>query len=193
MDGYLLKPVTPSTLYETLVELFGVADREDDRSRATNAAATSHDASGIRILLVEDNEVNQQVAAELLEGAGACVRIANHGGEALRSLTEGEQPPPFDTVFMDLQMPEMDGFTATRFLRAQPQFQGLPIIAMTAHALVEKRQRCLEAGMNDHVSKPIDPDALFATLLRWAKPRLAQAGAEERPAGMGNRGNPPQN
>jgi PAS domain S-box-containing protein len=185
IDGYLLKPVTPSTLYETLVELFGVVGHEADRSRATNATATSHDATGIRILLVEDNEVNQQVAAELLEGAGASVRIANHGGEALRILTEGEKPPPFDIVFMDLQMPEMDGFTATRLLRAQPQFQGLPIIAMTAHALVEERQRCLEAGMDDHVSKPIDPDALFAALLRWAKPRLAQTvGGEERPAGL---------
>jgi PAS domain S-box-containing protein len=186
IDGYLLKPVTPSTLYETLVELFGVADHEVDLARASNAAAASHDATGIRILLVEDNEVNQQVAAELLEGAGASVRIANHGGEALKILTEGEQHPPFDIVFMDLQMPEMDGFTATRLLRAQPQFQGLPIIAMTAHALVEERQRCLEAGMNDHVSKPIDPDALFAALLRWANPRPTQAaGAEERPAGTG--------
>jgi CheY-like chemotaxis protein len=72
---------------------------------------------------------------------------------------------------MDLQMPEMDGFTATRLLRAQPRLHGLPIIAMTAHALVEERERCLDAGMNDHVSKPIDPDALFATLLRWTKPR----------------------
>ena len=87
----------------------------------------------------------------------------------MRILTEGEQPPPFDIVFMDLQMPEMDGFTATRLLRAKPELHGLPIIAMTAHALVEERQRCLEAGMNDHVSKPIDPDALFATLMRWAK------------------------
>jgi CheY-like chemotaxis protein len=185
IDGYLLKPVTPSTLYETLVELFGVAGRETDRSRATNAAATSHDANGIRILLVEDNEVNQQVAAELLESSGASVKIANHGGDAVRILTESEQPPPFDIVFMDLQMPEMDGFTATRLLRAQPQLQGLPIIAMTAHALVEERQRCLEAGMNDHLSKPIDPDELFAALLRWAKPRHAQtAGAEDRPAGQ---------
>jgi len=83
---------------------------------------------------------------------------------------------------MDLQMPEMDGFTATRLVRAQPRLQGLPIIAMTAHALVEERQRCLEAGMNDHVSKPIDPDALFATLMRWAKSRQVQdAGTEARP------------
>ena len=140
--------------------------------------------AGIRILLVEDNEVNQQVAAELFESAGASVTIAKHGGEAVRILIEGEQPPPFDIVFMDLQMPEMDGFTATRLLRAEPELQALPIIAMTAHALVEERQRCLEAGMNDHVSKPIDPDALFATLKRWAKPRqVTPARAQARPAG----------
>jgi two-component system sensor histidine kinase/response regulator len=173
IEGFLLKPVTPSTLYDTLVELFGVAGHHADPSRVASSA-TSLDATGIRILLVEDNEVNQQVATELLESAGASVRIANHGGEAVKILVEGEQPPPFDIVFMDLQMPEMDGFTATRLLRAEPELRALPIIAMTAHALVEERQRCLEAGMNDHVSKPIDPDALFATLLRWAKPRPTQ-------------------
>jgi PAS domain S-box-containing protein len=183
MDGYVLKPVTPSTLFDTLVELFGVGGQEVKPLPASRAAATSHDATGIRILLVEDNEVNQQVATELLETTGASVRIANHGGEAVRILTEGEQPPPFDIVFMDLQMPEVDGFTATKLLRAQPQLHGLPIIAMTAHALVEERQRCLDAGMNDHVSKPIDPDALFATLNRWTKPRQVRTpGAEGRPA-----------
>jgi PAS domain S-box-containing protein len=183
IGGYLLKPVTPSTLYDTLVELFGAPGHEADSSRVPRPDVTSHDATGIRILLVEDNEVNQQVATELLESVGASVRIANHGGEAVRILTEGEQPPPFDVVFMDLQMPEMDGFTATRLLRSRPQLQGLPIIAMTAHALVEERQRCLDAGMSDHVSKPIDPDALFATLMRWAKPRQVQAAqAEDRPA-----------
>jgi CheY-like chemotaxis protein len=183
IEGYLLKPITSSTLYDTLVELFSVAGHDAVSLRVTRAAATSHDAAGIRILLVEDNEVNQQVATELLESEGASVRIANHGGEALRILTEGEQPPPFDIVFMDLQMPQMDGFTATRLLRADPKFQALPIIAMTAHALVEEQQRCLEAGMNDHVSKPIDPDALFATLTRWVKPRqVPTTGVAARPA-----------
>ena len=184
IDGYLLKPVTPSTLFDTLVELFGeVGHDEADATRISRTDISTHDATGVRILLVEDNEVNQQVATELLESAGAIVTVTNHGGEAVRILTEGEQPPSFDVVFMDLQMPEMDGFTATRLLRAQPRIQGLPIIAMTAHALVEERQRCLEAGMNDHVSKPIEPDALFATLLRWVKPRELQAtGAEGRPA-----------
>ena len=183
IDGYLLKPVTPSTLCDTLLELFGGAGNEADHSQITRAAATPHNANGIRILLVEDNEVNQQVASELLESAGASVTIANNGGEAVRILTESEHLPPFDVVFMDLQMPEMDGFTATRLLRAHQQLQGLPIIAMTAHALVEERQRCLDAGMNDHVSKPIDPDVLFVTLMRWAKPRQVQAaGAEDRDA-----------
>jgi two-component system, sensor histidine kinase and response regulator len=183
IDGYLLKPVTPSTLFDTLLEIFGSIGHEPELSPLLRAQETFHDASGIRILLVEDNELNQQVASELLRSAGASVRIANHGAEAVKVLTEGEQPPLFDIVFMDLQMPEMDGLTATRLLRAMPHLQQLPIIAMTAHALVEERQRCLEAGMNDHVSKPIEPDALFATLRRWGKPRQGQAArAESRAA-----------
>jgi CheY-like chemotaxis protein len=177
IKGYLLKPVSPSLLYDTLMNVFGVAEQEDDRSRPKKKEEDipSPNVNGIRILLVEDNEVNQQVATELLESAGAIVTIADHGSEAVRILTEGKDPSSFDVVLMDLQMPEMDGFTATRLIRAEPRLQGLPIIAMTAHALVEERQRCLEAGMNDHVAKPIHPDALFATLLRWAKPRQMDA------------------
>ncbi len=175
IDSYLLKPVNSSLLYDTLVDLFAVAGLEDHRSRMKKDDVYVHDATGIRVMLVEDNEMNQQVATELLESAGAIVTVANHGGEAVKILTEGNQPPPFDVVFMDLQMPEMDGFTATKLLRRDPRFQKFPIIAMTAHALVEERQRCLDAGMNDHVSKPIDPDNLFSTLMRWAKPRPKQA------------------
>jgi PAS domain S-box-containing protein len=130
-----------------------------------------HQAAGMRILLVEDNEMNQQIARELLESAGAIVTIADHGVIAVRILREGQQPPPFDIVLMDVQMPEMDGHTATRLLRADGRFNDLPIVAMTAHALVEERHRCLEAGMNDLVTKPIDPDALFAALRRWANPQ----------------------
>jgi PAS domain S-box-containing protein len=175
IEGYLLKPVNSSLLYDTLVDLFGVAGLEGHRPRAKKDDAHVHDALGIRILLVEDNEMNQQVATELLQSAGAIVTVANHGGEAVEILTAGDQAPPFDVVFMDLQMPEMDGYTASRLIREQPRLQSMPIIAMTAHALVEEHQRCLDAGMNDHVSKPIDPEALFSTLLRWVKPRQAQA------------------
>jgi signal transduction histidine kinase/CheY-like chemotaxis protein len=181
VESYLLKPVNQSLLYDTLVDLFGVAGADDHRSHKRKDGATVHDATGIRVLLVEDNEMNQQVATELLESAGAIVTIANHGGEAVKILTAGDQPPKFDVVFMDLQMPEMDGFTATRLLRSDSRLRNFPIIAMTAHALVEERQRCLDAGMNDHVSKPIDPDNLFVTLLRWAKPRPKQAVGPQTP------------
>ena len=181
IESYLLKPVNSSLLYDTLVDLFGVGGLEDRRSRVKKDDSPVHDATGIRILLVEDNEMNQQVATELLESAGAVVTVANHGGEAVKILTEGSQAPPFDVVFMDLQMPEMDGFAASRLLRRDPRLQNLPIIAMTAHALVEERQRCLDAGMNDHVSKPIDPDVLFSTLMRWAKPRPRQATESQGP------------
>jgi two-component system sensor histidine kinase/response regulator len=183
IDGYLLKPVSPSLLYDTLVDLLAVVGPQRSRSQPKKEGTGSPDFTGTRILLVEDNEVNQQVATELLESVGAIVKIANDGVEAVKILTHGEGHPSFDVIFMDLQMPDMDGFTATRQIRAQPRLQGLPIIAMTAHALVEERQRCLDAGMNDHVSKPIDPDALFVTLARWAKSQQVQTpGTQARAA-----------
>ena len=169
IDSYLLKPINSSLLYDTLVDLFGVAGN-DDRSPVKKERTAMYDATGIRVLLVEDNEMNQQIATELLESAGAIVTVANNGREAVKILTENGQAPPLDVVFMDLQMPEMDGFKAAQLLRRDPRLQQLPIIAMTAHALAEERQRCLDAGMNDHVSKPIDPDVLFSTMMRWAKP-----------------------
>jgi signal transduction histidine kinase/DNA-binding response OmpR family regulator len=168
IDGYLLKPVNASLLYDTLVELFGIAPPGGYARAAARHAVDEHDAKGIRILVVEDNEVNQQVARELLESAGAIVTVAGNGREAVNLMKQSE-PGAFDMVLMDLQMPEMDGYEATRLLRSDSRFQQIPIIAMTAHALAEERQRCLDAGMNDHISKPIDPDALFATLARWTK------------------------
>jgi signal transduction histidine kinase/DNA-binding response OmpR family regulator len=185
IDGYLLKPVNASLLYDTLVELFGIAPAGGYALAAAKPGGHELNAKGVRILVVEDNEINQQVARELLESAGAIVTIARHGGEAVKLLTRSEpeesEPeaapdPTFDIVLMDLQMPEMDGYDATRLLRSDPRLQEIPIIAMTAHVLAEERQRCLEAGMNDHVSKPIDPDALFAILARWTKslPRRSQ-------------------
>jgi signal transduction histidine kinase/DNA-binding response OmpR family regulator/HPt (histidine-containing phosphotransfer) domain-containing protein/CHASE3 domain sensor protein len=177
VDGYLLKPVSASLLYDTLMDLFGAAEAEPERARIPKDETHAHDASGVRILVVEDNEMNQQIAQELLESAGARVTIAKHGGEAVRMLREGPPTPEFDLVFMDLQMPEMDGYTATGLLRAEARFKDLPIIAMTAHALVEERQRCLDAGMNDHVTKPIDPDAVFSAVRRWTKPREIHAAA----------------
>ena len=183
IDGYLLKPVNASVLYDTLMDLFGGRGRRSrgpQQRKGESAGLRRHAESAI--LLVEDNEMNQQVATELLESAGAIVTVAGNGGIAVDLLRDGPQPPAFDIVLMDLQMPEMDGYTATRHLRADSRFNDLPILAMTAHALVEERQRCLEAGMNDHVTKPIDPDALFAALARWTKRREPATPAPEKKA-----------
>jgi len=163
LDGFLVKPVTKSMIVDTLVNVFSQAD--EGPAGAAQREQTDR-LRGARILLTEDNEINQQIAIELLEGAGAQVNAANNGREAVELLANGPQPPPFDVVLMDLQMPEMDGYQATAKLRADPRFAALPIIAMTAHATVEERQRCLAAGMNDHISKPIDPEALFETVAR---------------------------
>src|SRR4029453_5335239 len=113
--------------------------------------------------------INQQIAVELLEGAGAIVTVANNGREAVELLS-GAGPIPFDVVLMDLQMPEMDGYQATAKLRSESRLAALPIIAMTAHATMEERQRCLAVGMNDHVAKPIDPAALFEAVARFYTP-----------------------
>src|SRR6185295_2608855 len=113
-----------------------------------------------------DNEINQQIAVELLEDAGAQVQVANNGREAVEKVAQAS----FDLILMDLQMPVMDGYQATAKIRSDPRFDKVPIIAMTAHATVEERQRCLDAGMVDHVSKPVDPVTLFATLGRHYQP-----------------------
>jgi two-component system sensor histidine kinase/response regulator len=191
LDGFLVKPVTKSMIVDTLVNVF--AHAEDDLVAASESRQEAH-LNDARILLVEDNEINQQIAVELLEGAGARVKIANNGREAVETLVQGSQPPPFDVVLMDLQMPEMDGYQATAKLRADTRFATLPIIAMTAHATLEERQRCLAAGMVDHVSKPIDPASLFETVRRFYKPptapkpssRIGEPAAQQQPPQPGD-------
>jgi two-component system sensor histidine kinase/response regulator len=177
LDGFLVKPVTKSMIVDTLVNVF--ADGGEDLRGASDAEQASR-LRGARILVTEDNEINQQIAVELLEGAGATVTIANNGREAVEMLSR-PGPSPFDVVLMDLQMPEMDGYQATMKLRAESRLATLPIIAMTAHATLEERQRCLAAGMNDHVTKPIDPAALFDAIGRFYKPAEG-AGAPDQPS-----------
>ena len=167
LDGFLLKPVTKSMIVDTLVNVF--THTGEEITKATGGEEATR-LLGARILLAEDNEINQQIATELLEGAGATVRIANNGREAFEILSSDAQPRAFDVVLMDLQMPEMDGYQATAKIRADARFATLPIIAMTAHATIEERHRCLDAGMNDHVAKPIDPDSLFEAVGRFYKP-----------------------
>jgi two-component system sensor histidine kinase/response regulator len=125
---------------------------------------------GVRILLVEDNPLNQQVASELLSSVGASVILAQHGGEALGWMSA--DPLPCDLILMDLQMPVLDGIESTRLIRSDPRLQQLPIVAMTAHAMSDERQRCLDNGMNDYVTKPIQPNVLFATIAKWAGDKI---------------------
>ncbi|WP_374663355.1 response regulator [Ramlibacter sp.] len=176
LDGYLLKPVTRTMLIDSLVAAVG-ASAPDASQDTAEAAVAMPRFPGLRVLLVEDNEINQQVAAELLEGAGITVDIAHHGGQAVQRLVDERRD--YDLVLMDLQMPEMDGFQATARIRAEPRLAALPIIAMTAHATLEERQRCLAAGMVDHVSKPIDPALLFAALARHHQPVMQQPAQEQ--------------
>jgi PAS domain S-box-containing protein len=162
IEGFLLKPVTKSMLIDTLVTLFAPAAEET--AKAVGEEQTRR-LQGARILLAEDNEINQQIAVELLEGVGASVTVAPNGRDAVERLQR--EPEAFDLVLMDLQMPEMGGYEATAKLRADPRFATLPIVAMTAHATLEEKQRCLAVGMDDHVAKPIEPATLFDTVGRY--------------------------
>ena len=123
--------------------------------------------AGIRLLLAEDNEINQIIAARMLKKAGAQVVVVHHGREALERLPLGLDGAPFDLALLDVEMPELDGCETARQIRTDPRFCTLPIIALTAHTALEDRQRCLEAGMNDQLAKPINLEQLLATLQRW--------------------------
>jgi CheY-like chemotaxis protein len=170
-----VKPVNRSLLVDTLVEIFAPEHRAAAREAIT---ATSYDLNGLRVLLVEDNAINQQIAVELLEGVGASIDVANNGREALNILLADGGDTRYDLVLMDLQMPEMDGYQATTHIRATPSLADLPIIAMTAHATAEERDRCLGAGMRGHVAKPIDPDLLYRTLMLFHRPGQAAVAAK---------------
>jgi PAS domain S-box-containing protein len=169
LEGFLLKPINPSMLFDTIMQAFGKEETETSRvaQRKEQQAEALRHIQGAQVLLVEDNEINQEVARELLKGFGLPVTVAANGEEALRAVKEKD----FEAVLMDVQMPLMDGYTATRRIRnLKSEIRKVPIIAMTAHAMTGDRERCLEAGMNDYVSKPIDPEKLFSALARWITP-----------------------
>jgi polar amino acid transport system substrate-binding protein len=165
IDQFLAKPVSPSHLFDAVMAAFGAVTDGGRKNRTGREFDLEmlRPVQGAHILLVEDNEINQQVASEILEQAGFFVVIANHGQEALDRL----ETHTYDCVLMDVQMPVMDGFTATGKIREQDRYAGLPVLAMTANATVEDRARSLAAGMNEHIAKPINPQLLFEALLRW--------------------------
>jgi len=192
-DGLLMKPVTHSGLLNAILQAFGKADalRMVKGSVKDREAEAARDIRGARILLVEDNEINQQVAKEILEGAGLSVTIAENGRVGV-DLVNRES---FEAVLMDVQMPVMDGYQATREIRnlkfeevdsdgqassIQHPASSIPIIAMTASAMIQDREKAEAAGMNDHVSKPIDIDELFTALTTWIKP--GEHSFEENPS-----------
>jgi len=187
-DSVLLKPVLASPLLEALVKVCehrslsdGLGPGQATAGAGTNIAtqaqllkARAMPLAGARILLAEDNPLNQLVAQQILERMGMTVTVAGNGAEALARL-EQSTPPPFDAVLMDLHMPVLDGLETTRRIRARLDWSGLPVIGMTAAAMAEDRARCLAAGMLDHLAKPVMPERLLDILLKWI-PRAIRAG-----------------
>jgi signal transduction histidine kinase/DNA-binding response OmpR family regulator/HPt (histidine-containing phosphotransfer) domain-containing protein len=161
LDGYLVKPVTPSMLFDAILVARSSGQGMVPRKIAQQKRPKR--LLAMRLLVVEDNKTNQQVAHELLRREGAEVTLADNGLLGVEAVLQAN--PPFDAVLMDVQMPVMDGYAATRAIRQRPEMQDLTIIAMTANAMASDRQECLDAGMNDHVGKPFELDQLIETLL----------------------------
>ena len=173
ISDVLIKPVGASVLFDTLVYALASDAALAAHSTPAHVQVAAPSLHGARVLLVEDNALNQQVAQELLQEAGVQVDLADDGLMAVQQV----QRHSYDLVLMDMQMPVMDGLEATRQLRADPRFASLPIVAMTANALEADRQRCLDAGMNEHLAKPIEPTRLWQTLERWIAPRSGSSPA----------------
>ncbi len=162
LDGYLVKPVTPSMIYDAVRNV--TSGRHALANMPTSAAVNSRRLAGLRLLVAEDNKLNQQIAEEILTAEGATVSLAASGSLAVKAINKEK---PFDAVLMDIQMPDMDGYEATLHIRNVLGLKKLPIIAMTANAMQSDRERCLEVGMNDHVGKPFDVDSLIAILRKY--------------------------
>ena len=183
VDAVLPKPVTPSALLNVMLKVQGypvpVRTHRSQRSDALRAVLAQ--LRGAHVLLVEDNELNQELAIDLLANAGISARVAGNGREALEWL----EREAFDGVLMDLQMPVMDGYEASRAIRADSRWPGLPVIAMTANVMAGDREKALAAGMNDQIGKPIEVGQMFTTMAAWIQPRVRKFAALPPAAGAG--------
>ena len=166
-SGYLLKPVSQSAMLNKILNVFGHDSEQTVKHSETEKPDGFDHIRGARILLTEDNEINQQVASEILEHEGFYIEIASNGKIALDRIMSDTV---YDLVLMDLQMPEMDGYEATREIRKASKYERLPIVAMTADAMTGVRDRVIGVGMNDYVTKPIDPHSLWEALVKWIEP-----------------------
>ena len=175
LNAFLVKPITASMLREVVFD--AREGRSNLRSKAREAKDQTKRLNGMRILLVEDNVINQQVAGELLIAEGALLEIADNGLLGVTAVSQSISEVPFDVVLMDLQMPVMDGFEATRSIRQELGVTELPIVAMTANAMASDREACLSAGMNDHVGKPFDMNNLVQVLLQVSGYRAPDGGS----------------
>ncbi|CAK0768854.1 two-component system, sensor histidine kinase and response regulator [Gammaproteobacteria bacterium] len=174
IDACLIKPIEKSLLLQTITSIFLKKKTYSNLHQPLPVVMDSFALKGVRVLLAEDNSINQQIAVEFLAEVGVRVDLALTGREAVAKVLDGGNAR-YDAVLMDIQMPEMDGMEATRRIREHFDANHLPIIAMTAHAMETERQRCLAVGMNDHISKPIIPAILFETLSRWIPQRQMSA------------------
>jgi len=171
INGFIAKPVTASSLLNTIMDVFD--EKAISKSMTESDAAVRHREykkflSGLNILVVEDNRVNQEIAVEILKTVGITAQIAADGLEAVKAVSE----KAFDAVLMDIQMPNMDGYKATQKIREIKGLQSLPIIAMTASAEMQDEKKCIEAGMNGFVPKPVRQEKLFSTLLKFIRPEF---------------------
>ncbi|EWH10413.1 multi-sensor hybrid histidine kinase [Catenovulum agarivorans DS-2] len=168
IKGFLTKPITPSSMLDEILLAMGKEVARPANTDTTDELAkqAAESLQGAKILLVEDNEMNQELAVELLNQNHISVELANNGQEAVDMLDK----QVYDGVLMDCQMPIMDGYTATRIIREKAKFKDFPIIAMTANAMAGDREKVIDAGMNDHIAKPINVDDMFIVMAKWIKP-----------------------
>jgi two-component system sensor histidine kinase/response regulator len=178
IEHVIAKPINASLLFETILSIFNLEAPEDSAQKTYNnhTKIDLNRFKGTRILLAEDNLLNQQIATEILEDEGFVVEIANNGEEAVNMTNKSQ----YDIVLMDMQMPIMDGLEATKTIRQKFSKNDLPILAMTANASDADRDKCLEAGMNAHITKPIDPNLLFAGLAKWIKEKNSKLINDEK-------------